>query len=350
ADKHITKVEFADNNIHRLIITWNDGTTVFVNRDANDWEITNILNKIPVKTAFDVILPQFGFFAANYVTDSRECGIVKVNNRVVEISEKKTNDKHVVYINARQKIASNILPVTPTLNSFKYLGGNKFSADFAWNVKGTLDKDLCIFVHCTQKKRSGQQLNEAVLGGGFPKTPVSQWKDKIVSDSYTMNIPNNFPAGQYYLVVGLYDFKGDGRRATLLGFDTGANRYAVGWLKVERKNSDNSVSNISLEPFKWADEKLSERFLPITEPVPFGIAETKGAFRIEINNKEKTATVTPLPDEPATKLLLKLPEVAQSVKAFDADGKELRNVSFRNENKIIEFTTQEKEFAYQIKW
>jgi hypothetical protein len=165
-----------------------------------------------------------------------------------------------------------------------------------------------------------------------------------------MNIPDNLPAGRYYLVVGLYDSKGDGRRARLLGFDTGSNRYAVGWLKVERKSSDNNVSNISLETFEWEDEKLSERFLPLTESVDFGIAKTKGAFRIEIDHKTKNATVTPLPDEPTTELLLKLPEVAQSVKAFDADGKELRNVSFRNENKTVEFTTQEKEFSYWITW
>ncbi|MDR3199188.1 MAG: DUF5696 domain-containing protein, partial [Planctomycetaceae bacterium] len=360
ADKHIVKVEFSDNNIHRQKITWNDGTTVLINLDANDWVLTSSISNLANVTGFGIkcILPQFGFFATSRASDSRGCGVFKIKNRVVEMSEKRTGDKNIVYINARQKNATNILPVTPTINSFQYLGGNQFSADFAWNVKGKLDKDLCIFVHCTEKRMSWhQKLKEAVLGGGFPQTPVSQWKDKIVSDSFTMNIPEDLPAGRYYLVVGLYDSKGDGRRAKLLGFDTGSDRYAIGWLKVERKSSDNSVSNVSLEPLEWEDEKLSERFLPLTEPVDFGFAETKGAFRIEIDRKAKNATVTPLPDEPATKLFLKMPILAQnvkafvqSVKAFDADGKELRDVPFRNENKGVEFTTQEGEFSYRITW
>ncbi|MDR2115520.1 MAG: DUF5696 domain-containing protein, partial [Planctomycetaceae bacterium] len=358
ADKHITKVEFSDNNIHRQIVTWNDGTTVFVNRDTNDWNITKILAKILNDTvADDYILPQFGFFAVNISEEhkGRTCGVFKVNNQFIETSGKITDDKVIVYINTRQKTATNILPVTPELNSFQYLGGNRFSADFAWKVKGKIEKDLCIFVHCTEKRMSWhQKLKEGVLSGGFPKTPTSQWKDKIVSDSFTMNIPDDLPAGRYYLVVGLYDSKGDGRRATLLGFDTGANRYAVGWLKVERKNSDNNVSNISLEPFKWEDEKLAERLLPLTEPFDLGFElgnfKTKGAFRLEINNKEKTATVIPLPDEPVTTISLELLENVQSVKAFDADGKELRNIPFRNEDKTVEFTTQEKEFMYRITW
>jgi hypothetical protein len=356
ADKHIIKVEFVNNNIHRQIITWNDGTTIFVNLDSNDWDITNIRTKKTTDIVHEIVLPQFGFSAeyrTNNSLETLECAIIKMNNRVVELSEKRIDGKHIIYVNARQKTATDILPVTPTLNSFKYLGGNQFSADFAWDVKGKIPKDLCIFVHCTEKRMSWhQKLKEGVLGGSYPKTPTSQWNDKIVSDSHTMNIPDELPAGRYYFVVGLYDSKGDGRRAKLLGFDTGADRYAVGWLKVERKSSDNSISNISLEPveFQLEDKKLYERLLPTTEPIDLGIAKTKGAFRIEIDIKTKTASVTPLPNEPATPLLLKLPEVAQSVKAFDADGKELRNVLFRNTDKTVEFTTQENEFTYQITW
>ncbi|MDR0703734.1 MAG: DUF5696 domain-containing protein, partial [Planctomycetaceae bacterium] len=347
ADKHITKVEFSDNNIHRQIITWNDGTIIFVNLGSGDWNIT----PMTTKTQPELILPQFGFLAnQNSAISLGWYGIIKIGGRIIEMSEIRSG-QYTLYVNARQKNATNILPITPTLNSFKYLGENKFSADFAWNVKEKIDKDFCIFVHCTEKRMNWRQkLKESVLGGGFPKIPTSEWKDKIVSDSLTMNIPDDLPAGRYYFVVGLYDQKGNGKRSKLIDFDTGGDRYAVGWLKIERKNPDNSVSNISLEPFEWEDEKLSERLLPTTEPVDFGIAKTKGAFRIEIDHNKNTAIVTPLPDEPATKLSLQLPEITKSVKAFDADGKELRNVLFQNNNKTVEFTTQEKEFSYQITW
>ncbi|MDR0335674.1 MAG: DUF5696 domain-containing protein [Planctomycetaceae bacterium] len=356
SDKHITKVEFSDNNIHRQIITWNDGTTIFVNLDNDDWNITSL--KI---MSGKVSLPQFGFLATS---DVGNCAIMRqqFGEQIIEAFGCDNDNKSTLYINARQKHATNILPIMPTLNSFKYLGGNKFSADFAWNTKGKveLDKNLCIFVHCTEKRKNWhQKLKEGVLGGGLPKIPTSEWKDKIVSDTLTMNIPDDLPAGRYYFVVGLYDQKGDGKRFTLMGFDTGSNRYAIGWLNIERKNSDNSVSNISMEPFEWEDKKLFERLLPSTESIDFGIVKTQGAFRIEIDHTNRIATVTPLPDEPATKLLFNLLEtpfvfesviVVKSVKAFDADGKELRDVPFRNENKTLDFTTQEKEFSYQITW
>ncbi|MDR0610978.1 MAG: DUF5696 domain-containing protein [Planctomycetaceae bacterium] len=355
ADKHITKVEFSDNNIHRQIITWNDGITIFINFDNNDWDITSSVEKLRVPSKIPIIIPQFGFFSvqtSNFRTNWS--GITKIGNQIAEISDYLKNGKNILYVNARQKNVANILPVTPTLNSFKYLGGNKFSADFAWNIKGkiNIDKDLCIFVHCTEKRMNWhQKLKEAVLGGNFPKTPTSQWKeDKIVSDYSAMTIPDHLPAGRYYFVVGLYDQKGDGKRSKLSGFDTGSDRYAIGWLNVERKNADNSVSNISMEPFEWKDEKLFERLLPAAEPVDFGIVKTKGALRIEIDYSKEIATVTPLPDEPATKLSLKLPKSVQSVKAFDADGNELRNVLFRNEDTTLKFTTQENEFSYQITW
>jgi hypothetical protein len=349
ADKEIVKVEFADGNIHRQIIKWNDETAAYVNLGNDDWDIAALLpaNQHAVYT----VIPPFGFLVSH---DRLGRGIIKTNGRVVEMSENRTGNlpHHIVYINARQKGVENVLPISPSLNSFEYLGENKFKVDFAWKVKGEIPKDLCIFVHCTEKRMNWhQKLKEAFLpGGGYPKTPTSQWKDKIVTEPYTITIPDDLPAGRYYLVVGLYDSKGDGRRAKLMAFDTGADRYAVGWLKFERKSPNDTVSNISLEPFEWEDEKLFERLLPANEPVDFGIAKTKGAFRIEINHKAKTATVTPLPEEPATEIALKLPETAKNVKAVDADGKELRDVPFNVEEKTLIFTTQKEEFLYKITW
>jgi hypothetical protein len=353
ADKEIESVEFSDGNIHRQIVRWTGGSHSFVNLGSDDWNCEGA----------GKIIPPYGYHVVCLMPGGKTLmsQIIKINGRIVEscymkLTEERKTSKQICYVNARQKNATNILPVTPKLNSFQYLGGNKFSADFAWNVKGEIEKDLCVFVHCTEKRLSWhQKLKDAVLGGGISKTPTSQWKNNTVSDLLTMSVPDDLPAGRYYLVVGLYDSKGDGKRSSLIGFDTGGQRYAVGWLKVERKKTDNNVANLSLEPFEWEDEKLYERLLPTTEPVDFNVAKTKGAFRIEIDNKVKTVTVTPLPYEPATELLLypaamKLPETAKSVKAFDANGKELRDVPFKNEGNAVIFTTQEKEFSYQIAW
>ncbi|GHT31357.1 hypothetical protein FACS1894214_2610 [Planctomycetales bacterium] len=342
ADKHIVSVEFSDGNIKRQIIKWNDGTAIWVNLGNEDWI---------VKTTENFILPQYGYLATYPQGGS---AIYKRDGRVIERSRKENKDSQniSVYINARQKGVTNVLPVTPKLNSFEYLGENKFKADFAWNVKGEIPKDLCIFVHCVEKRMNWhQKLKEAFLGGGgYPKTPTSQWKDKVVTGPDTITIPDELPAGRYYLVVGLYDSKGDGKRSQLMGFDTGGDRYAAAWLNVERKSSDNKVTNVSLEPFEWEDENLFERALPTTEPVDFGSVKTKGAFRIETDFKSKTITVTPLPEEPATEIALKIDsDTVKSVKAFGADGKELRDVPFKIDGAYVVFTTQKNEFAYILK-
>jgi hypothetical protein len=186
ADKQIVKVEFADNNIHRLIIYWNDETVVLVNLDAGDWNIESFFKKHSVKTFFETI-PPFGFYAD--ISGIKTCGIVKKGDQIIEMSENQTDGKCTVYINPRQQTA--------------------------------------------------------------------QWT---------------------------------------------------------------------------------------------GI-KTKGAFRIEIDQKPKNVTLTPLPGEPATEVSFDFLEEAESVKAFNADGKELRNVPFeyKNETKTVVFTTQEKEFSYQIR-
>lgn len=328
-------------------IRWSDGTIIYVNLEKEDW--TEMPNGIKQP---NVVIPQNGYFAIFPDAKGGSC-ILRRKGRVAEYSAYLKDGKDVRYVNARQKMpgSENLLPVVPKLNSFEYAGENRFEADFRWDAKDAVSKDLCVFVHCTQQRMNWhQKLDEAVLGGGYPSPPTSQWKGETVSDKLTMSIPDSLPAGRYYLVVGLYDQKGDGHRARLMGFDTGANRYAVCWIKVERNGPDGKVSDISTEPIDWNDEELCERLLPPEEPVDFGICRTKGAFRIVIDSKNKTAEVTPLPEEPDTELWLNLPSAAKNVQAVDPDGKVLRDVPFDVEPGTVHFTTRAGEFRYVVSW
>ncbi len=366
ADKEITKVEFVDGNIDRQIISWSDGATVYANLGDSDWTIHPVVKT--GKRTF--ILPQYGYFALH---QNGASGIWKLNGRVVEAVEFADSDRKVagLYVNARQKGTEGLLDITPSLNSFKYLGDNRFTATFKWNAKEPTPKDLCVFVHCTEKRTSWyQKLKDAVLGGGFPETPTSQWTGEIVTDNHVpknadgqpvLTIPDTLPEGRYQFVVGLYDPKENGDRANLFGFDAGANRYVVGWLVVERKGASlgedklNQVSNIKLEPFEWDEAELYRRLLPPKEAVDFSLVKTKGAFRIVIDETAKTVTVTPLPEEPATEIALWTPGAVKSVKAIDETGKELRDVSFafdkgNNEKYPLVFTTQSGDFSYKITW
>jgi hypothetical protein len=264
------------------------------------------------------------------------------------------------YVNARQKGVEGLVPITPSLNSFKYLGDNLFTATFKWNAKESAPKDLCVFVHCVEKRQNWHHKpNEANFGGAFPAVPTSQWSGEVITDNHAqknaegqpvMAIPDDLPAGRYYLVVGLYDQRGNGSRAKLLGFSADADRYVVGWLNVQRK--DGKVSNITLEPFEWKDAELYDRLLPPKEAVEFGNCRTKGAFRL-VFESGKPLTVIPLPDEPATEIAIAISTTVKSVKAIDATGKELRDVPFtfkNGEQYPLVFTTQRGEFAYRVEW
>ncbi|MCL2744547.1 MAG: hypothetical protein FWE67_11915, partial [Planctomycetaceae bacterium] len=341
ADKHIVKVEFADNDIQRMIVTWNDGTAAFVNTGETDWDVTQFIKGI--KVADITVLPQYGFYIGS---QNLSAAIAKVGGRVVEFSYNLQDTAVKFYVNSRQRGAvNNLCPVIPKLKEFKYLGKNEIQVSFDWDAKGKIDKDWCIFVHCTERRRNWHHkpLEAFLGGGGYPQVPTSQWKGTVNPGEYKIAIPDELPAGRYYLVTGLYDSKGNGGRAKLMGLDTGADRYAVTWLKVERK-ADGSVSNISTEPFEWKDEPLADRLLSNAEPVNFIDVKAKGAFRFEMN--KKTATLTPLPDEPASEVALNFPFTCKSIKAVDADGKELRDVPFKIEEGRTVFTTKEGEFAY----
>lgn len=345
ADKEIDGVRFEDGNIRRQTIRWSDGTTVCVNLGEEDW--TPPGDSSP-------ILPRYGL-AAWLPNASRPCmAIAREKGRVIERSAWKSGELEIEYVNARQKAAGaeNLVPVEPKLNSFEYLGGNRFKADFAWDVQAAPDKQLCVFVHCVEKRLSWhQKLKEAVLGGGLPTRPTDQWKGRVVSDALTMTVPDELPAGRYYLVIGLYDQKGDGRRSRLVGLNTGADRYAVGWLQVRRQGG--KVSEISCEPLRWNDAELYRRLLPPEQPVEMGSLRTKGAFRVVTHKGDKTTTVTPLPGEPATELSCRVgSEQVQRVRALDPEGTVLRDVPFEMEKEgpRVRFTTRPGEFSYRISW
>jgi hypothetical protein len=138
----------------------------------------------------------------------------------------------------------------------------------------------------------------------------------------------------------------------LTGFDSGGDRYVVGWLNVQRQ--DGAVSNITLEPFEWDESELYERLLPPKKPVEFpGFIKTKGGGKIEVDNAKKTIIFTPLPDEPATEIALAYVGEIKNVKAIDVTGKVLRDVPFvykEGEKYPLVFTTQAGEFAYRVEW
>ncbi|MGL4943818.1 MAG: hypothetical protein ACRC46_11590 [Thermoguttaceae bacterium] len=341
----IDSVTFDGDNIHRLVIVWKspDGkreTTVHINGGLDDWD-TGYLT-----------LPRYGFVAAG------PAGIAGVardqeSGHIIELASYRNDSETSMYVNARQQVVDGLQPIRPTLESFKYLGDNRFECSVAWDAAAPASRDDAIFLHCVEPRVSwDQKIKEAFFGGGHKPIPATEWSGKVVTPMDVVAIPDTFTAGKYHVVVGMYDAKGNGQRATLLGHDVDNRRYSLGLLVVER-DASGKVTRLSIEPTPDndpAEQELQSRLLPPKEAIEFGKFKTKGAFLFRSNAQKKRITVTPLPNEPATEVAINRRGLGDRLRitAIDANEKTVREVTSTESGEWITFTTAPGEFGYVI--
>lgn len=318
ARDEITNVEFAEGDIHRLIVTWKSGARAYVNRSTNDW------------VAAGHVLPQYGYFAKN---GDIESSIERIGDTIVEQSRAREK----FYVNSRVFNPNAPLPITPRAERVEYLGDRKFRLLVNWNVQQPFSKDFNVFYHFSRPTPGRRTLTE-FAGGGSPKPPTSQWRDNVLTGTnWTITIPTNMPLGEYEILVGLTDPKNRNARQRLLGDEDPNRRYRIGKLIV-------SADNVRLE--KTEKEFVpSPRWRPNTTAVDFGVAKTDGAFRCERNGD--TLILTPLPDGEDFTVQLPLERV-KSVEAVDPKGVVKRIVPFTLENGKLGFTVLNTDFAYRI--
>jgi hypothetical protein len=349
ADCEIDSVEYVDNNIHRQKIVWKspDGkreTIVYVNRSKNDWMLPDIDNPISVGNNHQLVLPPFGFLAKGFagtasIFRTEEGGVAEF-----------FMDNSKLYVNGHQQMVEGILPVQVHLkpDSFRYLGANRFQADILWTAKIPAPLDYSIFVHLVPAAwKAGNDKKEgikAVYGVHKPK-PVTEWDDEIVTPMVPAEIADDIPAGKYRLLIGMYDSKGNGHRPHLLEHDNDNCRYSVGMLNIIR-GADGKISDLMLEedkPLQGIDTELRNRLMPPKNPFLCGNLLTKGAFLLEGH------TLTPLPDEPATEISLRMPTADKTkVIAVDSSNKKIRDVPSVRKDGFLIFTTEKGEFRYVI--
>ncbi len=347
ADCEIESVEFVGGDVHRQTIVWKsrDGqrkTTVFVNRGETDW------------TVAEIILPPYGFCV--FGPDNRSARIYRTKSGEV-VEEARDSLTRRFYVNGRQKQATDVLPISPTLeeNSFEYSGENRFKARILWRADAAPKTDYSVFVHFVPeawKPKSGEGEGIATTFGIKNPKPVTEWSGEIVTQLTGPSIPDNVPAGKYRLLVGMYDSKGDGHRARLLAKDNDNCRYEIGMLTVVR-GADGKVSDLKLDTEPKTEQvsefqrQLLARTLPPKEKIDFGFIRTKGAFLYE--QVEGGYLLTPLPDEPATEVDLLLQKGKKyRIAAQDADGKTLREVPWEFKADRLTFSTEKGEFRYMI--
>jgi len=326
----IVSVQFVNGDIHRQIITWKSGATVYVNRGETDWQVAG-------RT-----LPQYGYHAVNAEIES---GIERIGGLVVEQS--RGPDRW--YFSARGFGPEGQLAIQPQAESVEYLGNRHFKLITSWQAYEPAPKDLQVFIHFTSDQ-SDRPANIAFQGDGWPSPATSQWTGAIrLGNDRVVQIPAQCGPGEYEIRVGLWD-PATGQRYSLLGADDGTMRFSLGTLVVE--GSRDQITGVRLVGMdttgrgipSWNTDRI---------PVDFGLVVTEGAIRCE--RIQNSLVVTPLPELGPFSVALR-PErlglsataVARSIVAVNTSGQDTRRVDFEQTDGLLRFTTRRGEFAYRI--
>ena len=327
----IKRVEFAEDDIHRQIVTWRGGAKVYVNRGKTDWAVAG-------KT-----LPPYGYFAVNGEIES---SIERIDGQIVEQS--RTGSTR--YCNARGFALDDRLNMQSRINQLEYLGDRRFTLLIDWDVVKPTAKNLAVFLHFADSTKSGRE-DIAFQGDLRPATPTSQWKNTVtIGNDRVIHIPEECGVGRYDILVGLWD-PATGRRYRLIGDDTGGLRYKLGTVTIQA--DDGRITGVSCQKAPAAKRPVSRRNINRVG-VDFGHAVTSGAFRCQ--SKADSVMITPLPDIEHFAITLRIAALTRraatkvkTIWAVDTSGNRTRNVSFSSKSDTVEFETLKGEFGYEIR-
>ena len=327
----IESVEFADGDIHRQTVRWKSGACVWANRSPADWAVEGRL------------LPPDGYLAR---AGGAESSVERINGLVVERSSR----TGVTYVNGRTFVPGTPLAIRPEAESIEHKGGRDFRLVVGWEARQSATQDLAVFYHFT-RRLPGADKDTEFCPGGDPDPPTSHWQGLVrTGANWPIRLPDNLGAGEYSILVGLYDSRGDGHRAALLGNDDGSRRYRLGTLVVEGEDKPGGA----ITALRLVKETGPEtpRLLPNPGPTDFGCAVTGGGLRLVAEGRD--IVVTPLPDGPAFPLVLRpskflgRPAKASRVEALDEEGHPTGPVEFRTNGDDVSFTVTPGIFAYRV--
>ena len=255
----LTGVEYAGGDIHRQIVRWDNGATVYVNRGEKDWTVEGR------------ILPLYGYYAVNGKIES---SIERINGSIVERS---ANGKGTSYFNGRGFTSDGALAIRPSVKAIEVVAPRKFKMPIHWQATESAPKDLMIFVHFKSDKAQRRD-KIAFQADHTPKIGTGSWKGEVVTlDDRTLEVPADIQAGAYFVEVGMWDPTGS-RRYRLVGKDDDQMSYRVGTLHVD------ASGGLRLEPeadspaggMRWGGGRGA---------TDFGALTTTGAVRCEVQDQ-----------------------------------------------------------------
>ena len=330
--RKIAEVEFADDDIHRQIVTWDNGANVYVNRGQSDWEVEGH------------VLPQYGCWAK---AGDIECAIETRDAVVVEHSR----SADALYADARTVFSQKELPLRLSSASVERVGDRSFKLLCDWEVRGQLPKDLALYRHF-DRMEGGE--SEIVFQGDMTPSPTSEWQPGVVTtgaDS-VIGVPAD-AEGSYMVRVGFWAPQ-EGRRYPAFGPKDGTSRCIVGDLQVTREGDE--VTDLKFVPHEPSAEDLEEpRYNREGQAIDFGWVTTTGGLRL-LKADGETRLIS-LPDSPTYQLTLHcdrvpeamLPAKITSVEAIDEDGRVAGPVQFDQQGATVTFTVEAGTFGCRIK-
>jgi hypothetical protein len=329
----IAAVQFANGDPHRLDIRWNSGARVRVNRGTNDW------------TFEKRVLPPMGYLAQQGAVES---SIERIDGVIVEQSRAPGER----YVNGRGYLKDAPLLIEPVAEEFERTGDRQFRLLVRWKAQRPADKDLSVFYHFSRTV-PGRRTPLEFVSGGSPARPTTQWLGSYVTGTnWTAHVPSGMPAGEYDVLVGLYDSKGDQRRRRLLGLEMPNQRYLIGKLKLETKVANGATNLAGLAFTKTSATPPTVR-LPNLKPVDFGPVTTTDGLRITTGTD--SLTFTALPEGIAFNLEADLTRLAgrpvsgRTLEILDARGNVVRTENASVEGNSLRLKLQPENFAYRLR-
>lgn len=277
----ITGVEYAGGDMHRQIVTWDNGTRVYVNRGAEDWSVQGH------------VLPQYGFLVLG------NGGLQSVVERRDGVyCESSTGPGHW-YCNARTFGVATSPKIGVHVEDFKYLGGDRFSWDVVWQADRPAPRDLRVFTHFYGQ--GAKRRDKIVFQDDHDPAQSPRMWNGTVRYTRTITVPEGAD-GELWAAIGLYDSAG---RLPLKGTPLPTTDAAVwvGTLKIKRV--EGKVVSLALDPPAPApvsDEP--DRTNTEGKALDFGFAVTDGAFRVE--RADNMLRILPLPNSPSFQITLRL--------------------------------------------
>ena len=325
--RKIVDVEMHEDDMRRLVVTWDNGTRVYVNRSDTEWRVAGR------------VLPRYGYLAQGD-------GLVSAIEKRDGIACESCVGPGGWFCNARRYDLSGPIAVAPRIENFRHMGDGRCEFDMVWRVRQPRDprirtlNGLKAFVHFYRPKRRGVSI--AFADYHTPPQPVTEWPNEV-RYRRTVVAPKGV-SGELLVGVGLFSRV---EKPDLLGpFVPGRDRKTswVGTLSIEREGE--RIVSVSFRPKRSADSSI----LLHQKTVGFGFAATNGAFRMQ--KTKDGLRLIPLPYEPAFDVTLRLSALdargtVANIAARDRTDRR-RGTPFRQTGDTVSFRHDGDAFCYEI--